>query len=94
MNISWSLHELIKEADWIAEVGSSDREVDKVTTNKLFIVYGFTLYGEGVGIQFEVSVERGSNGLTVFHPKLEKQIEIIMSLRDHDVACGSNYFNA
>ena len=43
MNISWSLHELTKEADRIAEVGlTSDREVDK-TTNELLILSRLTL---------------------------------------------------
>ena len=31
MNISWSLHELTKETNWIIEVGLSDHEVDKNT---------------------------------------------------------------
>ena len=55
---------MIKEADWIAEVGSSDREVDK-TTNKLSIVCQLTLRGVIADIQFKVLVERGSDGLTV-----------------------------
>ena len=58
MYITWSLHEFTKEADQITEVGSSDREVDK-TSNKLPTVCRPKLCGVGVGIQFEVSVEKG-----------------------------------
>ena len=76
----------------ITEVGSSDHEVDK-TTNKLSIMCRPTLCGAGVGIQFEVSVKRGNDGLTLYHPKLDEQIEDIMSLRDHDVVWSLNYFN-
>ena len=49
MYITWSLHELAKEADQITEVGSSDREVDK-TSNKLPIVCRLTLFCVGVNI--------------------------------------------
>ena len=64
MNILWILHELTKEADRIAKVGLSDRDVDK-TTNKLSIVCQLTLRGVIADIQFKVLVERGSDGLTV-----------------------------
>ena len=63
------LHELAKEADRIVEVGSSDREVDK-TTNKLSIVCQLTLSDTGVGILFDVSIEKGNDRLTLDHPEL------------------------
>ena len=69
MNISWSLHELTKEVDRIAEVGSSDCEVDK-TTNKLSNVCRLTLYGARVGIQFEVLIERVCHRFALSHPEL------------------------
>ena len=28
ISVMWSLHELAKEADWVAEIGSSNGEVD------------------------------------------------------------------
>ena len=71
MNISWSLHELTKQTDRIVEVGSSHREVD-MPTNRLSIVCRLTLCGARVGIQFEVSVERASDGFTLCHLKLEE----------------------
>ena len=49
---------MTKEADQITWAGSSDHKVDE-TTNKLSIVCWLTLYGAGVGIQFEVSVKSG-----------------------------------
>ena len=66
-------------------------EVDK-TTNQMSIVCRLTLCSAGVSIQFDVSVEKGSNKLILCHPKLEEQIEDIRSLIDHDVVLGLNYF--
>ena len=60
---------MAKEADQIAQVGSSDCEVDE-TTNKLSIKYRLTLFGARVGIQFEVSVERGCHRFALSHPEL------------------------
>ena len=75
MNISWSFHELTKETDRIANVGSNDCEVETIT-NKLLIVCRLTLCGVVVGIQFEVSVERGSNGLTLCYPNSKSRLRI------------------
>ena len=69
MNISWSFHELTKEADQITWAGSSDHKVDE-TTNKLSIVCQLTLSDTGVGILFDVSIEKGNDRLTLDHPEL------------------------
>ena len=69
MNISWTLHELAKDADRIVEVGSSDREVDE-TTNQLSIVCRLTICSARASIQFEVSVERGCHRFALSHLEL------------------------
>ena len=69
MNISWILHELTKEVNWIVQVESSDWEVDK-TTNKFLMLSWLTLYGAIVGIKFEVLVERGCHKFALSYRKL------------------------
>ena len=56
MNITRCLHELAKETDRIAEIGSSDREVDE-SLDQLKILGRLTRGGTRVRIQFEVSIE-------------------------------------
>ena len=69
MNVLWILHELAKEIDRIAEVGSSDRKIDEAS-DQLSILSRLTLCGAGVGIQFEVSIEMGCHGFTLNHLEL------------------------
>ena len=45
--MSWSLHELAKEAVWIAEVGLSDCEINEAS-NQLSILSRLTLFYAGV----------------------------------------------
>ena len=72
------LHKLAKETDRVTKVWSSDREIDK-TTNKLSIVCWLTHCSVGVGIQFEVLIERGCHRFALGRPELVLQVEDVMS---------------
>ena len=69
MNITQCLLKLTKETGQIAEIGSSDREVDEAP-DQLSILSWLTLCVARVGIQFEVSIERGCHRFTLSHPEL------------------------
>ena len=55
------------------------------------ILSRFTLFCSRFGIELEILIEKGRDGLTLCHPKLEKQIEDIVSLGDHDAIRSLNY---
>ena len=71
----------------------SDCEVDD-TTNQLLIVCWLTLCGARVGIQFEVSVERGCHKFALSHPERVHQVEDVVSLGDHNAGWSSNYLDS
>ena len=84
---------MAKEADRIAQVGSSDCGVDEAT-NQLSIVCRLTLCGARVGIQFQVSIERSCHRFALSHPKLVQHVEDVVSLGDHKVSWSSKYLDA
>ena len=63
-----------------------DEAIDQLT-----ILRQFVLFFSRVGIEFEISIERGSDGITPCHPKLEDYVEDIVSLGDHDDIKSPNY---
>ena len=69
VNITRCLHELAKETDRIAEIGSSDREIDE-TPDELPILSRLTRFGAEVRIKFEIAIERGCHGFALNHTEL------------------------
>ena len=67
------------------KVGSGDGDLDQ-TSDQLTLCY------VRLDIQLQISIDRGSDGLTLYHPKLVEKIEDRWPLRKHGTIRSIKYF--